>query len=112
LAQLLEDLDADGAAFRSATEPFDTTTPAGLMMVQALGVFAEFERATIVDRVIAGMERKAARGAWCGGPRPFGYDVDPATGHLTPKADEARSRRPSSTATPMAEKAPGRWRCG
>lgn len=89
LAQLLEDLDTAGVAFRSATEPFDTTTPAGRMMVQMLGVFAEFERATIVDRVVAGMERKAARGAWCGGSRPFGYDVDPATGYLRPKADEA-----------------------
>jgi site-specific DNA recombinase len=89
LAQLLEDLDAAGVAFRSATEPFDTTTPAGRMMVPMLGVFAEFERATIVDRVIAGMERKPARGAWCGGSRPFGYDVDPATGYLAPKADEA-----------------------
>jgi site-specific DNA recombinase len=29
LAQLLEDLDLAGVAFRSATEPFDTTTPAG-----------------------------------------------------------------------------------
>ena len=89
LAQLLEDLDAAGVAFRSATEPFDTTSAAGRMMVQMLGVFAEFERATIVDRVIAGMERKAARGGWCGGSRPFGYDVDPATGYLTTKADEA-----------------------
>ncbi len=89
LAQLLEDLDAAGVAFRSATEPFDTTSAAGRMMVQMLGVFAEFERATIVDRVIAGMERKAARGGWCGGSRPFGYDVDPATGYLTPEADEA-----------------------
>ena len=89
LAQLLEDLDAAGVAFRSATEPFDTTTPAGRMMVQMLGVFAEFERATIVDRVIAGMERKAARGGWCGGSRPFGYDVDPKTGCLTPQPDEA-----------------------
>jgi DNA invertase Pin-like site-specific DNA recombinase len=32
------------------------------MMVQMLGVFAEFERATIIDHVIAGMERKAAKG--------------------------------------------------
>ena len=30
-------------------------------MVQMLAVFAEFERATIIDRVINGMERKAAR---------------------------------------------------
>ena len=44
LAQLLEDLDAAGVAFCSVTEPFDTTTAAGRMMVQMLGVFAEFER--------------------------------------------------------------------
>ena len=38
LAQLLEDLDAAGVAFRSATEPFDTTNAAGRMMDQMLGV--------------------------------------------------------------------------
>jgi site-specific DNA recombinase len=89
LAQLLDELDTAGVAFRSATEPFDTTTAAGRMMVQMLGVFAEFERATIVDRVIAGMERKASKGGWCGGSRPFGYVADPATGFLVPKPDEA-----------------------
>ena len=89
LAQVLEDLDVAGVAFRSATEPFDTSSPAGRMMVQMLGVFAEFERATIIDRVIAGMERKAARGEWCGGQRPFGYLVDKATSTLAVKEDEA-----------------------
>ena len=89
LAQVLEDLDAAGVAFRSATEPFDTTTAARRMMVQMLAVFAEFERATIVDRVIAGVERKATRGGWCGGSSPFGYDVDPTTGYLAPKPNEA-----------------------
>jgi site-specific DNA recombinase len=82
LAQILEELDACGVAFRSATEPFDTTTPAGRMMVQMFGVFAEFERATIIDRVIAGMERKAARGAWTSGTYPYGYRADKETGHL------------------------------
>jgi site-specific DNA recombinase len=82
LAQLLEELDACGVAFRSATEPFDTTTAAGRMMVQMLAVFAEFERATIIDRVIAGMERKAARGEWTSGNKPYGYEVDKATSQL------------------------------
>ncbi len=59
------------------------------MMVQMLGVFAEFERATIIDRVIAGMERKAARGEWCGGQRPFGYLIDKESSTLTVKEDEA-----------------------
>ena len=72
---LLEELDAAGVAFRSATEPIDTSTAAGRMLVQLLGVFAEFERATIIDRVIAGMERKAARGGWTAGRRPYGLTV-------------------------------------
>jgi site-specific DNA recombinase len=65
--------------FRSATEPFDTGSPAGRMMAQMLGVFAEFERATIIDRITAGMERKAARGEWQSGRRPHGYQVDRAS---------------------------------
>jgi site-specific DNA recombinase len=59
------------------------------MMIQMLGVFAEFERATIIDRVIAGMERKAARGGWNGGPIPFGYRVNRETGFLEIEAGEA-----------------------
>src|SRR5436190_19376130 len=89
LAQVLEDLDKAGVVFRSATEPFDTGTPAGRMMVQMLGVFAEFERATIIDRVIAGMERKAARGGWLGGTIPFGYRRNPETDILEPDKTEA-----------------------
>ena len=76
LVGLLEELDSAGVAFRSATEPIDTATPTGRMLVQLLGVFAEFERATIIDRVIAGMERKAARGHWPGGTLPYGLAVD------------------------------------
>jgi site-specific DNA recombinase len=68
--------------FRSATEPFDTSSPAGRMMVQMLGVFAEFERATIVDRVIASMERKATRSTWNGGAVPIGNLFNRETGFL------------------------------
>ena len=89
LAQILEDLDKAGVTFRSATEPFDTGTPAGRMMVQMLGVFAEFERATIIDRVVAGMERKAARGGWNGGGVPWGYRVDRENSFLEVNPEEA-----------------------
>ncbi|MDQ1446207.1 MAG: site-specific recombinase [Acidimicrobiaceae bacterium] len=88
LAHLLEELDKAGVAFRSATEPFDTTTPAGRMTVQMLGVFAEFERATIVDRIVAGLERKAARGEWPVGSAPFGY-VRGDDGNLVVHEDQA-----------------------
>ena len=78
LVTLLDDLDHAGVAFRSATEPFDTATAIGRMLVQMLGMFAQFEQDTIIDRVIAGMERKAAAGKWKGGRRPFGYRPDKA----------------------------------
>jgi site-specific DNA recombinase len=64
LVMLLDELDHAGVVFRSATEPFDTSTPMGRMLVQMLGMFAQFERDTIIDRVIAGMERKATKGKW------------------------------------------------
>jgi site-specific DNA recombinase len=89
LAQILDQLDKADVLFRSATEPFDTSSSAGRMMVQMLGVFAEFERATIVERVIAGMERKAARGEWTGGALPFGYRLDPDRRFLEIDAAEA-----------------------
>ncbi len=89
LVTLLDDLDRAGVAFRSATEPFDTATAIGRMLVQMLGMFAQFERDTIIDRVIAGMERKAAAGKWKGGRRPYGYQVDKATSTLVPEAGEA-----------------------
>lgn len=89
LAQILERLDEAGVLFRSATEPFDTSSSSGRMMVQLLGVFAEFERATIVERTIAGMERKAARGEWTGGSVPFGYRLDAERHFLVPEPTEA-----------------------
>jgi site-specific DNA recombinase len=73
LAQLAEELDTLKVVLRSATEPFDTGSAAGRMMLQMLAVFAEFEHATIVDRISAGIERRAKEGRWFGGRPPFGY---------------------------------------
>jgi site-specific DNA recombinase len=73
LSQLAEELDRHNVVLRSATEPFDTGSPTGRMMLQMLGVFAEFEHATIVDRITAGIERRAKQGRWCSGRPPFGY---------------------------------------
>jgi site-specific DNA recombinase len=93
LVGLLDDLTEVDVVFRSATEPFDTSTPVGRMLVQMLGVFAEFEREVIIDRVIAGMERKAAKGLWNGGPRPLGYRIDRRTWKLVPAEPEAGTVR-------------------
>jgi DNA invertase Pin-like site-specific DNA recombinase len=46
----------------------DTSTPAGRAMFQMLGVFAEFERAMIQERVKAGLARARAQGKALGRP--------------------------------------------
>jgi hypothetical protein len=50
-------------------QAIDTTTPAGRAMFQMMGVFAEFERAMIRERVNAGLARARAQGKRLGRPR-------------------------------------------
>ena len=69
LLTLIEQIDASGAGFRSLTEAIDTTTPAGRMMMQMVGSFAEFERSMIRERTKAGLE-EARRQGRVGGRRP------------------------------------------
>ena len=47
----------------------DTTTPAGKALFQMLGVFAEFERSIIQERVRAGLARAKSEGKRLGRPR-------------------------------------------
>jgi site-specific DNA recombinase len=89
LAQIAEDLTRDDVVLRSSTEPFDTSSPAGKMMLQMLGVFAEFERATIVERITAGMERAASQGRWVVGKVPYGYARDRSTKLIHPDPAQA-----------------------
>lgn len=51
---IMERLSDSEAGFRSLTEAIDTTTPAGRMMMQMVGAFAEFERAMLRERTQAG----------------------------------------------------------
>jgi DNA invertase Pin-like site-specific DNA recombinase len=59
---IMERIAKAGAGFRSITENVDTTTPAGRMMMQMVGAFAEFERAMIRERTSAGMAAARAEG--------------------------------------------------
>ena len=66
---IMERLAEAKAGFRSLTEAIDTTTPAGRMMMQMVGAFAEFERAMLRERTKAGLEA-ARRDGRIGGRRP------------------------------------------
>ena len=59
---IMERIGNAGAGFRSLTENMDTTTPAGRMMMQMVGSFAEFERAMIRERTSAGLVAARAEG--------------------------------------------------
>lgn len=66
LVGLFEALRALGVDLILDRQGVDTNTPAGRALLGMAAVFAEFERAMIVERTRAGMERARARGAQIG----------------------------------------------
>jgi DNA invertase Pin-like site-specific DNA recombinase len=64
----MERIDQAKAGFRSLTEAIDTTTPAGRMMMQMIGSFAEFERAMLKERTRAGVISARKQGRIGGRP--------------------------------------------
>ena len=69
LCGFLSELHSLGIDLFLHQQGIDTTTPAGKAMFQMMGVFAEFERSMIRERVNAGIARAKAGGKHCG--RPF-----------------------------------------
>ena len=59
---ILDRIEGKGAGFRSLTEAIDTTTPAGRMMMQMVGSFAEFERAMIRECTSASLAQARTEG--------------------------------------------------
>jgi len=69
LIAFLSELHALGIDLFLHQQGLDTTTPAGKAMFQMLGVFAEFERAMIQERVRAGLARARSEGKQLGRPK-------------------------------------------
>jgi len=76
LVELLDDFHAKGINLYFHQQGIDTTTPSGKMMFQMCGVFAEFERSMIQERVKAGLERAKSEGKRLGRPPVPPYMVD------------------------------------
>ena len=68
LVAFLSEIQARGCDLYLHQQALDTSTPAGRMLFQMLGVFAEFERTIIASRVIAGQARARANGVKFGRP--------------------------------------------
>jgi DNA invertase Pin-like site-specific DNA recombinase len=69
LVAFLAELHSKGVDLYLHQQGIDTTTPAGKAMYQMMGVFAEFERAMIRERVNAGLRRAVAQGKKLGRPQ-------------------------------------------
>lgn len=86
---IIELFERNNVTYRSYTEPFDNTTPAGKMQFQMMALIGEFERETIAQNVKMGMKARAREGRWCGGTPVLGYEIV--------KADDEKERKRPST---------------
>jgi DNA invertase Pin-like site-specific DNA recombinase len=84
LIGFLSELHSLGIDLFLHQQGLDTTTPSGKAMFQMLGVFAEFERAMIQERVRAGLARAKAEGRRLGRPK---------IGELTERAVQAALKK-------------------
>nr|CAA70597.1 resolvase [Pseudomonas putida] len=62
LLAIVTSLKDKRVAFRSLTENLDTTTPSGEFLFQVFGALAQYERALIQERVVAGLAAARKRG--------------------------------------------------
>ena len=69
LVSFLGDLQSKKVDLYLHQQALDTSTPSGKAMFGMLGVFAEFERTIIQERVKAGLARARAKGTTLGRPK-------------------------------------------
>lgn len=76
LLAMIYELQDHNVALVSVTEMFDTSTPQGMLFLQMLGSFAEFERAIINERTRNGRIARLKEKKFVGGKPAFGYKVN------------------------------------
>lgn len=82
LVNAIHNLERMTVAFRSVTEPFDTTTSFGRANLNLFGTFAEFEKEMIRERTMNGRIKAAKSGKWVGSHPAYGYVLDKVTRQL------------------------------
>lgn len=74
LIYLIELFEKHNCTFNSQTEKIDTSNAVGRMFVKIIGIFAEFERENLAERVSFGYEQKTREGNYTNTNGVYGYD--------------------------------------
>jgi site-specific DNA recombinase len=75
LIELVDFFNAYNCGFNSLLEAIDTNTATGRMFIKIIGIFAEFERENLIERVKVGNARKAKEGYTTATYTPsYGYE--------------------------------------
>jgi DNA invertase Pin-like site-specific DNA recombinase len=93
LLDFLRELHAKGVDLFLHQQGLDTSTPSGRAMFQMMGVFAEFERAMIRERVLAGLARAKEQGVSLGRRRLEDCDAAKVTAIKTALATKTGVRQ-------------------
>lgn len=75
LENIIKELHENDCGFESASEKIDTTSAMGLMFTRLLGIFAQFERERISERIKDVFAEKIQRGQAITGSLPIGYKI-------------------------------------
>lgn len=75
-SHMWETLNAYGTQFLSVKDNFDSSTPTGQAVIDAIMTFSQIERQNIAQRIRENYRERAKRGVYPGGPAPFGFDIE------------------------------------
>ena len=90
LIELVELFNKYNCSFNSLNESIDTKSSTGRMFIKIIGIFAEFERENIVERVKLGLERKVKEG-YTIASRNLSYGYKKEKGEKIQKIDKEKS---------------------
>ena len=76
LETLIKDLQKNSCDFESASEKIDTNSAMGLMFIRLLGIFAQFERERISERIFDAFETMVNENKPISGSQPMGYKIE------------------------------------
>lgn len=92
-AKMMDLFDKHHVSFVAVTQPINTTTSMGRLMLNILLSFAQFEREMTSERTRDKVVAARRKGRWTGGHIPLGYDLDPQSRKLVINHEEAEQVR-------------------